>query len=204
MLKEFKAFIASEKLFNAEDRILLAVSGGIDSVVMCELFHLAGYRFGIAHCNFNLRGKESDGDEIFVENLAKKYQVSFYCKQFLTKKDAGNKRISIQMAARELRYQWFEELRIKEKYHSIAIAHHLDDQIETFFINLIRSTGIAGFHGILPRQGNLSVPCFLPIVKTLQLLHRSINSSSVKTAATQKQNTCATRSGMKSSPFFVN
>ena len=158
MLKEFKAFIISEKLFGAEDRILLAVSGGIDSVVMCELFHRAGYGFGIAHCNFNLRGKESDADEAFVEQLAKKYQVPFYCKKFLTKKDARNKKISVQMAARELRYKWFEELRIKETYHSIATAHHLDDQIETFFINLLRSTGIAGLHGIFPIQGNLVRP----------------------------------------------
>jgi tRNA(Ile)-lysidine synthase len=158
MLKEFKAFITSEKLFGAEDRILLAVSGGIDSVVMCELFHWAGYTYGVAHCNFNLRGMESDADEAFVENLAKKYQVPFYHKRFLTRKEAGDKRISIQMAARDLRYHWFEELRKKEKYHSIATAHHLDDQIETFFINLLRSTGIAGFHGILPRKGNLVRP----------------------------------------------
>jgi tRNA(Ile)-lysidine synthase len=158
MLKEFKAFTESEKLFSGEDRILLAVSGGIDSVVMCELFHRAGYGFGIAHCNFNLRGKESDADEEFVKKLARKYQVPFYHKKFSTKKDAGEKKISIQMAARELRYQWFEDVRSKEKYHSVATAHHLDDQIETFFINLLRSTGIAGFHGILPRQGNLIRP----------------------------------------------
>jgi tRNA(Ile)-lysidine synthase len=158
MFKEFKAFIVSEKLFGVEDKILLAVSGGIDSVVMCELFHRAGYEFGIAHCNFNLRGKESDEDEAFVEQLAKKYCVPFHCKRFLTKKDARDKKISIQMAARELRYQWFEELRIRKRYHSIATAHHLDDQIETFFINLLRSTGIAGFHGIIPRQGNLVRP----------------------------------------------
>jgi len=158
MLKEFKTFISDQTLFNPNDRILLAVSGGIDSVVMSELFHRAGYVFGIAHCNFGLRGKESDADEAFVEKLAGKYKVPFYCKQFLTVKDAKEKRISIQMAARELRYQWFEELLLKEKYHSIATAHHLDDQVETFFINLLRSTGIAGFHGILPLQGNLVRP----------------------------------------------
>ena len=158
MLKEFKAFVESEKLFGAEDRILLAVSGGIDSVVMCELFHSAAYRFGIAHCNFNLRGKESDADEAFVQSLAKKYQVPFYHKKFLIKKDASEKKISIQMAARELRYHWFEELRIKEQFDLIATAHHLDDQIETFFINLLRNTGIAGLHGILSKQGNLIRP----------------------------------------------
>ena len=158
MLKEFKSFIASEKLFRPEDKILLAVSGGIDSVVMSELFHRGGYSFGIAHCNFGLRGKESDADEAFVEQLAKKTKVPFFCKRFLTAKDAKEKRISIQMAARELRYQWFEELLVKEKYSSIATAHHLDDQVETFFINLLRNTGIAGFHGILPKQGNIIRP----------------------------------------------
>jgi len=158
MLKEFKSFIISEKLFKPEDKILLAVSGGIDSVVMSELFHRAGLSFGIVHCNFGLRGKESDADEAFVEKLARKYEVPFFIKRFLTAKVAKGKGISIQMAARELRYQWFEEIRIKEKYSSIATAHHLDDQVETFFINLLRSTGIAGFHGILPKQGNLIRP----------------------------------------------
>ena len=158
MLKEFKAFIETENLFSQEDKVLLAVSGGIDSVVMAELFHLAGYSFGIAHCNFSLRGKESEGDEAFVEKLAKNYHVPFYRKKFLTAKEAKEKGISIQMAARELRYRWFEEILEKEKYACVATAHHLDDQVETFFINLLRSTGIAGLHGILPKQGNLIRP----------------------------------------------
>ncbi len=158
MLKEFKTYITDQNLINPSDRILLAVSGGIDSVVMSELFHRAGISFGIAHCNFGLRGKESDADEAFVEKLAKIYRVPFYTKRFLTAKGAKEKGISIQMAARELRYEWFEEIRANEKYNSIATAHHLDDQVETFFINLLRSTGIAGFHGILPRQGNLIRP----------------------------------------------
>jgi tRNA(Ile)-lysidine synthase len=158
MLKEFKAFIASEKLCDPKDRVLLAVSGGIDSMVMNELFHRAGYVTGIAHCNFGLRGKESDADEAFVAKLAKKYGVPFYSKRFCTTKVTKERGISIQMAARELRYEWFEELLIKENYSAIATAHHLDDQAETFFINLLRSTGIAGFHGILPRQGNIIRP----------------------------------------------
>ena len=112
----------------------------------------------IAHCNFGLRGKESDADEAFVKKLAGKYEVPFFNKRFFTAKEAKEKGISIQMAARELRYKWFEEIRIKEKYSSIATAHHLDDQVETFFINLLRSTGIAGFHGILPKQGNIIRP----------------------------------------------
>jgi tRNA(Ile)-lysidine synthase len=158
MVKEFKAFIASEKLFGAKDKILLAVSGGTDSVVMCELFHRAGYAFGIAHCNFGLRGKESDGDETFVKKLSSKYKVTCHTKRFLTAKDAKEKKISIQMAARELRYKWFEEVRSKANYLAVATAHHLDDQAETFFINLIRNTGIAGLHGILPKQGHIVRP----------------------------------------------
>lgn len=158
MLKAFKAFITSENLFGPKDKILLAVSGGIDSVVMCDLFHRAGYTFGIAHCNFGLRGKESKGDQQFVESLAKKYKAPFFTRKFLTKKDAKDNRISIQMAARELRYMWFTELLQKEGYTYVATGHHLDDQAETFFINLLRNTGIAGLHGILPKQGNLIRP----------------------------------------------
>jgi tRNA(Ile)-lysidine synthase len=167
MLREFKAFIAKEKLFDPDNRILLAVSGGLDSVVMCELFHRAGFSFGIAHCNFSLRGKESDEDEVFVEKLARKYKVAFHCKRFSTKKVARDKKLSIQMAARDLRYEWFEEIRSKENYKFIATAHHLDDQIETFFINLQRSTGIAGLHGILPIQKTLVRPLLFTFRKNI-------------------------------------
>lgn len=163
MLEEFRKYISDHDLFTPSDHILLAVSGGMDSVVMTELFHRAGFKFGIAHCNFGLRGKESDGDEVFVEKLAGKYNVPFFTKRFLTTKVTKERGISVQMAARELRYAWFEEIRKKHKYSYIATAHHLDDQAETFFINLLRSTGIAGFHGILPKQGNIIRPllfCF--------------------------------------------
>ena len=158
MLKIFKAYIEKEKLFCPNDKILLAVSGGVDSVVMSELFYKAGFSFGIAHCNFGLRGDESDGDEEFVKTLAGRYNVPFYSTRFSTRKDASNKGISIQMSARELRYSWFEAIRKNEHYSFIATAHHLDDQVETFFINLLRSTGIAGLHGILPKQGFIIRP----------------------------------------------
>ena len=158
MLQSFKKFILNEKLFNADDKILLAVSGGVDSVVMCELFNRANYDFGIAHCNFQLRGKESDEDEEFIRQMAEKYGKPLFIKSFDTENYTKEKGISIQMAARELRYDWFEEVRISEGYSSIAVAHHKDDQIETFFINLIRGTGIAGLHGIYPRQGKIIRP----------------------------------------------
>lgn len=158
MLAEFKKFIEKEKIFFPGDRILLAVSGGMDSVAMTELFRLAGFTFGIAHCNFSLRSKESDGDEVFVRNLACKHKVPFYSEHFDAKSYAVDQGISVQMAARELRYTWFEELRRNEGYACIATAHHRDDQVETFLFNLGRGTGIAGLHGILPKNGYLIRP----------------------------------------------
>lgn len=158
MQQLFLSYINTEKLFISSDKILLTVSGGVDSIVMCELFHKSKLKFGIAHCNFQLRGKESDEDEKFVKQLAVKYNVPFYCKRFNTKEYVAQNNVSIQMAARELRYQWFEEIRNNEKYKYIATAHHTDDAIETFFINLIRGTGIAGLHGIVPKQGNIIRP----------------------------------------------
>jgi len=158
MLKQFKRYISSQKLFTRKDKILLTVSGGIDSVVMCELFYLAGLQFGIAHCNFQLRGQESDVDEQFVKELAAKYSVPFYVHHFNTLDIASEMSVSIQMAARQLRYDWFEELAETEKYQYYATAHHQNDEIETFFINLLRGTGIAGLHGILPKQNHLIRP----------------------------------------------
>ncbi|MCD4773278.1 MAG: tRNA lysidine(34) synthetase TilS [Bacteroidales bacterium] len=158
MIEQFKRYIENEKLFKPNDKILLAVSGGIDSVVMAELFFLAGYDFGIAHCNFKLRGKDSDKDEKFVKDLAEKFKVPFFIKRFDTFNYSDENKISIQMAARELRYFWFTELLKNEDYTITATAHHRDDSIETFFINLIRGTGISGLHGILPKQGNVIRP----------------------------------------------
>ena len=106
----------------------------------------------IAHCNFHLRGAESDNDEEFVKNLAESLKVKFYLKHFQTAEYSKENEMSIEMAARELRYRWFEELAEKEKYSSIATAHHLDDEAETFFINLLRGTGISGLHGIAPKS----------------------------------------------------
>lgn len=158
MLNSFNTYIKKEKLFSKTDKILLTVSGGIDSIVLCELFHQAGLKFGIAHCNFQLRGEESDTDELFVEELAEKHVVQFHSVAFDTSTFAKKNKLSIQVAARQLRYQWFEEIRTQFDYKYIATAHHQDDSIETFFINLIRGTGISGLHGILPKQNNLIRP----------------------------------------------
>ena len=158
MLKAFKSYIHSSGLFSQSDRILLAVSGGVDSIVMVQLFKDAGFNFGIAHVNFELRGDESDGDETFVKNLAEQFAVPIYIKHFDTKQYAADRKISVQMAARDLRYAWFDEIVTDNDYNFIATAHHLDDQAETFFINLLRGTGISGMHGILPKQGKVIRP----------------------------------------------
>jgi tRNA(Ile)-lysidine synthase len=134
------------------------VSGGADSVVMTELFLASGIDFALAHCNFKLRGEESDRDELFVKKLAKSKNVKCFIKEFNTRKFAVQNKLSIQMAARQLRYDWFDSLIEKGSYSYYASAHHLDDQIETFFINLFRGTGISGLHGIKPKQGNLVRP----------------------------------------------
>ncbi len=158
MQKALLSFIHKENLFLSSDRILLTVSGGIDSILMCELFYNAKLKFGIAHCNFKLRADESDTDENFVSALAEKYGVPFHSISFDTATYAKKNKLSIQIAARQLRYSWFEEIREHFNYKYIATAHHQDDSIETFFINIIRGTGISGLHGILPKQGNIIRP----------------------------------------------
>ena len=151
-------FIKQHALFLPEERILLAVSGGRDSVLMAHLFNEAGFSFGIAHCNFNLRDEESKKDEQFTSNLAANLDVPFFTTTFDTVKYAQQQRISIQMAARDLRYQWLEQIRCDFDFQYIAIAQHQNDVIETMILNLTRGTGIAGLHGILPKKGNIIRP----------------------------------------------
>ncbi|MBK6444450.1 MAG: tRNA lysidine(34) synthetase TilS [Bacteroidetes bacterium] len=158
LLSEFQNFNRQHRLFEKKSKILLAVSGGMDSVAMVELFHQAEISFGIAHCNFNLRGKESEDDQAFVRALSKKYKVPFFTKKFNTKKIANQGQLSIQEAARNLRYNWFEEIRKEKSFDKIATAHQLDDSIETFFINLLRGTGIKGLIGIPTKTGKIIRP----------------------------------------------
>lgn len=161
-LSKFNAFIFENILFTKADKVLLAVSGGKDSVLMAHLFKLAGYNFGIAHCNFALRGDESLRDKNFVSALANKLNAPFYSIDFDTIKYAQAQKISIQMAARDLRYQYFENIRQQHGYKKIAIAQHQNDAIETVLINLVRGTGIAGLHGISKKRDNIIRPllCF--------------------------------------------
>jgi len=158
MLKEFEQYIQQNELCAKTDEILLAVSGGADSVALLHLFHKAGYSIALAHCNFNLRGKESDGDEDFVRALAAKYSIESHFISFDTDKHAKENKQSIEMAARELRYNWFNDLCKEHTYTKIATGHHLNDSIETFFINLTRGTGIIGITGIKPVNDELIRP----------------------------------------------
>lgn len=155
---DFLGFINGKQLFGPTDCVLLAVSGGLDSIVMADLFARTGQQFAIAHVNFGLRGTESADDATFVQNCAKRYGVPFHLTHVDTTAVANQRGISIQMAARDLRYDWFAELIREHGYAGVATAHHQNDVLETLLLNLTRGTGIAGLHGIAPRQGHVIRP----------------------------------------------
>ncbi len=158
MLNEFLTFINKQNLIQPSQKVLLAVSGGMDSVVMCDLFSKAKLDFAIAHCNFGLRGEESNEDEMFVKKLSIKYKVPFHVTTFQTADFAENEKISTQMAARILRYEWFEKIRTQHQFDYIATAHHQNDVLETVLLNLTKGTGIAGLHGIRVKNGHIIRP----------------------------------------------
>jgi len=158
MLAEFQNYIEEHSLINIDKRILLAVSGGMDSMVMTDLCIAAGIKFAAAHCNFCLRGTESDKDEVFVRGFMDSRKIPFFSKKFDTVTYARKNHISIEMAARELRYKWFETIRTENAFSSVAVAHNLNDNIETMLLNLVRGTGIAGLTGMKPRNGNIIRP----------------------------------------------
>ena len=153
MLDQFKAYINRCNLIAEGDRLVLALSGGIDSMVLADLLLKVKVDFVVAHCNFHLRGEESDGDERFVREFAERNGIQCFVKHFDTEQYAAEQGVSIEMAARDLRYAWFEELRQQLGYDKIAVAHHADDQAETFFINLLRGAGLRGLKGMLPKNG---------------------------------------------------
>ena len=176
LFEKFIAFIKKENLFLPKDKLLLAVSGGVDSVVLCHLCKQAGYDFVIAHCNFQLRGEESERDEQFVGTLGEKYGVQVFIKRFDTVTYASENKQSTQEAARNLRYRWFLELTVSEELDGGVIqtkgttpgwhfsmnenkhriltltAHHANDSVETLLMNFYKGTGIRGLQGILPRH----------------------------------------------------
>lgn len=150
------------KLFHKNDELLLAISGGIDSMVLLDLFYKAGVTISLAHCNFGLRGEESDLDEAFIRSIAKKYKIKLFVKQCNTLEYARINKKSIQESARELRYNWFNKLLFDNEFDKIAVAHHFDDNLETFFINFSRGSGLNGLKGIPIINGNIIRPlmCF--------------------------------------------
>ncbi len=152
MLTEFKAHIDLNFPFLLKDSLLVACSGGLDSVVLSHLCHSAGLHISLAHCNFRLRGsRKVISDEAFVKELAQQLGIDFFVTHFDTLGYVNKHRVSVQMAARELRYTWFEGLLKNKGFAKVLTAHHLDDALETFLINLSRGTGIDGLTGI-PEQ----------------------------------------------------
>lgn len=158
LLQNFRRYLRDNALATPDDRILLTVSGGVDSMVMLSLFVRSGYRVGVAHCNFQLRGEESEEDEELVRLEAEKYGLPWYNRRFETKREMERTGESMEMAARRLRYAWFDELSREHGYTITAIAHHIDDSVETFFINLLRGTGLRGLTGITLHNGRLIRP----------------------------------------------
>ena len=150
MLADFLKYAGDNSLFKTGSRILLGVSGGMDSMVMTHLFLAAGYTTGIAHCNFCLRGEESDLDEELVRNFADNKGIPFYSKRFDTIGYSKSHGVSVQMAARDLRFEWFDKIREENSFDCIAIAHNMNDSIETMLINLTRGTGLTGLTGLKP------------------------------------------------------
>ncbi|MFD1161986.1 tRNA lysidine(34) synthetase TilS [Hwangdonia seohaensis] len=161
MLEQFKDHIKKDFSFLKKSKLLIAISGGMDSVVLTHLCHQLKLNMALAHCNFNLRGNESDADEAFVLDLAEDLELEVFIESFDTETFAKDNKLSIQMAARELRYNWFDELAEQLQFDYILTAHHADDNMETFLINLSRGTGLEGLTGI-PAINNKLVRPLLP------------------------------------------
>lgn len=159
MIKRIIAnYIEQESLANHNETLIIGLSGGADSVALLLILHELGYNCVGAHCNFHLRDEESNRDQAFVERLCKTYNIPLYIEHFNTKEYASQQRISIEMAARDLRYAWFNRLLDENKGDKVAIAHHRDDNIETLILNLARGTGLKGLTGIQPLNGKIIRP----------------------------------------------
>ena len=158
MLQKFKKHITKEFPFLKDTKLLIAISGGVDSVVLFHLFHKLNYDVSLAHCNFKLRGKESDLDEEFIKNLNQISSNQIFTIIFDTEKYAKEHKLSTQIAARELRYNWFQKLITEHKFEYVLTAHHADDNLETFLIHLTRGSGLDGFTGIPKVNGNIVRP----------------------------------------------
>ncbi|MNJ94946.1 tRNA(Ile)-lysidine synthase [compost metagenome] len=164
MLSKFQNHLSENLSFLKDKKLLIAVSGGIDSMVLLELLKRLDYNITIAHCNFNLRGNESDGDEQFIREYAIKNNIKIFVTNFNTELFASDNKLSIQVAARKLRYVWFEQLLQEKHLDYLLTAHHLDDSIETFLINFTRGTGLEGLTGI-PQQNDNIIRPLLPFTR---------------------------------------
>ena len=158
MLSKVKSYIKSHNLLNHNDLYVVALSGGADSVALLLLLDEMGYQVHAAHCNFHLRGEESDRDELFCEQLCLQKNIPFHRVHFDTQTYAETHKVSIEMAARELRYHYFEQLRKEIGAMGICVAHHRDDSVETVLLNMVRGTGLRGLCGIQPRNGYILRP----------------------------------------------
>ena len=158
MLQKFKEHININFPFLKDKKLLIAISGGVDSVVLAHLFSELNFNISLAHCNFQLREKESNLDEEFVKLLSQKTSNQIFTIKFETEKFASKNKFSIQIAARELRYNWFQEIIKKHSFDYVLTAHHADDNLETFLINLTRGSGLDGFTGIPRINGNIVRP----------------------------------------------
>lgn len=184
--KRLDEFIKSEKLISENNQLLVTVSGGMDSMFLLNYLMSRNYPIIVAHCNFGLRGDESNGDEKFVKAFCESHHIKFFTKQFETEKFAEENGISIQMAARDLRYQWFEELSISQSCHKIVTAHHKTDQVETILLNMVRGTGLKGLEGIPVISGKKIRPLLClsrheieEDIKALNLTFREDSSNSI-------------------------
>ena len=158
MLQKLSNILQQNFPFLKEKKLLIAISGGIDSVVLTHLLSRLNFNISLAHCNFNLRGTESDLDTVFVKDLAKKLEIRCFTTSFETERIAKENKESTQIAARNLRYSWFQEIRQENNFDYILTAHHADDNLETFLINLTRGSGLDGFTGIPEINGNIVRP----------------------------------------------
>jgi tRNA(Ile)-lysidine synthase len=158
MANKLENIVDSSKLLDVEKTILVGVSGGADSIVLAHLLHKTGYNIAVAHCHFNLRGKDADDDQEFSKKFAKKLNVPFFTVKFETQTYADTRKVSIQMAARNLRYFWFEKICNENHYSQIAVGTHLTDNIETFLFNATKGTGLNGLRGIKPKNKKVVRP----------------------------------------------
>lgn len=158
MKNKILTYINKENLLKRGEKVIVTCSGGADSIFLLHILNKLGFECVVAHCNFHLRGEESDRDENFVREFCKKKGLTLLVEHFDTKQFAAENKLSIEMAARELRYNWFEKIRAEYNAGAIAVAHHSDDSIETILLNLLRGTGLKGICGIRPRNGFIVRP----------------------------------------------